>query len=74
MGKKEELKTLDDQVRKLMLKATSEEGDTSILKDLTVVANYLAKNQVLAEKEKGTLEEDIERRLKEAEERRKAQS
>ena len=52
MGKREEMKQLDDNLRRIMLDATKEGGDTSILGDLTVVSNYLAKNMVLAEKEK----------------------
>ena len=52
------------------MEATKEGGDTSVLPELTVETNYLAKNNVVAEKAKSTVEEDMERRLREAEKRR----
>lgn len=70
MTKQEELDIIDGNVRRLMLEATKDGGDTSILPELTVVTNYLAKNNVVAEKGKSSVEEDTERRLKEAEARR----
>jgi len=62
MSKREELNTLDDNVRRIMLEATKPDGDTSVLGDLTVVTNYLAKNMVLAEKEKQVDEVAVEAR------------
>ena len=70
MTKQDELDQLDTNIRRIMLKATSEDGDTSVLPELTVVTNYLAKNNVVSEKAKSTLEEDTEKRLKEARLRR----
>lgn len=70
MSKQDELDQLDTNIRRIMLKATSEDGDTSVLPELTVVTNYLAKNNVVSEKAKSTLEEDTEKRLKEARLRR----
>ena len=71
MTKQEELDIIDKNIRRIILEATSEGGDTSVLPELTVVTNYLSKNNVVSEKAKSTVEEDMERRLKEAENRRK---
>jgi len=70
MTKQQELDKLDANIRRIMLEATKEEGDTSVLPELTVVTNYLAKNNVVAEKSKSTTEEDIQKRLDEAKDRR----
>lgn len=71
MTKQEQLDMIDANIRRIMLEATSEGGDTSVLPELTVVTNYLSKNNVVAEKAKSTVEEDMLTRLKEAEKRRK---
>lgn len=73
MSKKEDLEKLDGNIRRLMLEATQEGGDTSILPELTVVTNYLAKNNVVAEKEKSSVEEDTQKRIEEARKRRSKQ-
>lgn len=70
MSKQTDLETLDDNIRKLLIKATSEDGDTSILPELNTAIQYLAKNNLVAEKPKGSVEEDIKNRLDEAEKRR----
>ena len=71
LGKQEELDMIDANIRRIILEATKEGGDTFVLPELTVVTNYLSKNNVVAEKAKSTVEADTERRLKEAEKRRK---
>ena len=71
LGKQEELDMIDANIRRIIMEATKEGGDTSVLPELTVVTNYLSKNNVVAEKAKSTVEADTERRLKEAEKRRK---
>ena len=52
MSKRDDLNQLDNNLRRIMLEATSEGGDTAVLSELAVLSNYLAKNMVLAEKEK----------------------
>lgn len=69
MGKKEDLDKLDKLVREQMIKCL-EGNRTDELSDLSVPVSYLAKNNVTAEKPKTTQEEDIQKRLSEAEKRR----
>ena len=72
MDKKEKLEKLDEALLDTMLYImSSDEPNTEVLKDLTPVINYLRNNQMVAEKPKSSVEEDIQQRLKEAEERRK---
>ncbi len=69
--KKKQLARLDEQVLDLLIKNTSEQGDTSILTELSVAVNYLKSNAIVAEKEKSTLEKETKARLDEAKKRRK---
>ena len=72
--KQEKLKLLDEQVLELLIKMTNtedEEFDTNQITELSVAVNYLKSNSVVSEKEKSTLDDDIKRRLKEAQDRRK---
>ena len=72
MTKREKLEKLDEALLDKMLNIMeAEETDTEMLKDLTPVINYLRNNQMVAEKPKSTVEEDIQQRIKEAEKRRK---
>jgi len=70
LSKQEELDKLDANIRRLLLKATGEDGDTSILPELNTAIQYLAKNNVVSEKAKSSVEDDIAKRLEEARERR----
>ena len=69
MGKKEELEELDTVVRRRML-TLIKGGKTDLLAELSVPVSYLSKNNVVEEKTKASVEEDIEKRLKEAQARR----
>ena len=71
MGKKEDLEKIDELVRKNMIAALADGGDTNELSNLSVAVNYLKANAVVAEKAKSTVEEETKKRLKEAAERRK---
>ena len=69
--KKEELLLeLDENVLNLLIKNTGENGDSSLLTELSVAVNYLKSNAVVAEKERSTNEDGIKNRVKKAEERR----
>ena len=70
MNKQEELDILDKNIRRLLIEATKEGGDTSILPELNTAIQYLSKNNVVAERAKSSVEEDIEKRLLEAKKRR----
>lgn len=69
MNKKEELDKLDGLVRKKMLDILSGYSQDN-LAELNTVVQYLAKNNVTEEKAKGTVEEDIAKRLQDAKDRR----
>ena len=68
--KEEKLKQLDENVLNLLIKNTGENGDSSLLTELSVAVNYLKSNAVVAEKERSTSEDGIKNRVKKAEERR----
>ena len=70
MSKQEDLDKIDELVRTKMISLLEQE-DFGALKELNVPVTYLAKNNVVSEKAKSTVEEDIQQRLKEAEERRR---
>ena len=74
MTKKEKLEKLDELLIDRMLDIMSDEDDNAIraLSDLTVAMNYLKNNAVVAEKTKGSIEKDTEKRLAEAKQRREA--
>ncbi len=61
---------LDEQILNLMIKATGDNGDTSLLTELSVGVNYLKSNMMVSEKERSTAEDGIKKRVKEAEKRR----
>ncbi len=70
-SKSEKLNKLDELVLDKMIEImSSEEGDMRDLGDMNVIVQYLAKNSVVAEKEKSTVEEDVKKRVKAAEKRR----
>lgn len=69
MGKQEDLEKLDKAVRERMLKCL-EDNKTDLLPELNVVVQYLAKNNVIADKKKSTVEDDIRKRLEQANKRR----
>jgi len=71
--KAEKLNELDELLLDKMIKIMKE-GNTEALPELASASNYLAKNQMVAEKEKSTIEEDIKRKQKEAEKRRAGKS
>jgi len=70
MNKQQELQQLDDLLRGKMI-GCLDGGDMSILKDLSPIVMYLSKNNTVAEKKLSSVEEDIAKRLEEAEKRRK---
>jgi len=70
-SKTEKLNKLDGLVLDKMIEIMSDkEGDMRDLGDMNVIVQYLAKNSVVAEKEKSTVEEDVKKRVKAAEKRR----
>ncbi len=69
MTKQEELDKLDDLVRRQMIHLV-ETGKTDILPELATAVNYLAKNNIIAEKAKSTVEEKTQERVKKANARR----
>jgi len=71
MSKQEELKQLDDLLRSKMIECLQDDGDISILKDLSPIVMYLSKNNTVAEKARTTEEDIIKQRIREAEKRRK---
>ena len=68
--KEDKLKQLDENVLNLLIKNTGENGDSSLLTELSVPVNYLKSNSVIAEKERSTNEDGIRKRVQKAEERR----
>ncbi|MDB4681389.1 hypothetical protein OAE88_00615 [bacterium] len=70
MTKQEELDIIDGNIRRLLIEATKVGGDTSILPELNTAIQYVSKNNVVSEKAKSSVEEDIQKRLDEANERR----
>lgn len=70
MGKKEELTELDNLVRSQMIKILKT-GNTELLSDLSTPISYLAKNNVVAEKDTvDEAQEEAKRKLEEANKRR----
>lgn len=61
--KEDKLAELDDNVLGLLIKNTGEDGDTSLLTELSVAVNYLKSNAVVSEKAKSTVEDDTAKRL-----------
>ena len=70
--KEEKLKQLDENVLGLLITNTGDDGDTSLLTELSVAVNYLKSNAVVSEKSKSTIEDDIKANLEEAKKRRKS--
>ena len=70
MTKQEELDMIDANIRRIILEATKEGGDTSVLPELNPVVSYLSKNNVVSEKAKSSVEDNIEKRTREAKARR----
>ena len=68
--KEERLATLDENVLGLLIKNTSEDGDTTLLTELSVAVNYLKSNAVVSEKTKASVEDDTAKRLERAKKRR----
>jgi len=69
MSKKEDLVKLDKLVREKMISCL-ESGKTDMLPELNPVVSYLSKNNVVSEKGKNTIEEDIAKKLQDAKDRR----
>jgi len=69
MTKEQELVALDTAVRQRMIKLLKD-GETDLLAELSVPVSYLAKNNMVSEKHISSVEEDIEKRLKDAQKRR----
>ena len=68
--KEDKLKELDENVLNLLIKNTGENGDSSLLTELSVPVNYLKSNSVIAEKSKSNVEDETKERLRKAKERR----
>ncbi len=68
--KQDKLAKLDTLLLDKML-AIMESGDTEELSDLTPVINVLRNNQMVADKPKSTVDDEIKKRVAAAEKRRK---
>jgi len=69
MGKKEDLERLDKLVREKMITCL-ENGKTDLLPELNPVVSYLSKNNVVSEKGKNSVEENIAKKMQDAKDRR----
>jgi len=69
--KKDDLEKLDKLVREKMITCLTE-GKTDLLPELNPVVSYLSKNNVVEEKSKSSVEENIEEKKRKAKERRDA--
>jgi len=69
MGKKEDLEEIDRLVRTKMISCLTS-GKTDLLPELNPVVSYLAKNNVVSEKSKSSVEDNTAKKLKDAKERR----
>jgi len=70
-NKQEDLEALDEKLREKMINFM-EKDTLERLTELTPVINYLAKNNVVAEKKKSTVEDEVRERIAAADARRKA--
>ena len=70
MTKKERLDKIEKLVEEQMIEFL-ENGETERLTELATPANYVAKNNRIEEKQRGSIEDDIQKRISEAEKRRK---
>jgi len=69
-NKQEDLEALDEKLREKMLNFMKDDK-LERLTELTPVINYLAKNNVVAEKKKSTVEDEVRERIAAADARRK---
>ncbi len=70
MTKAERLSRIEEQYELFIIKCFDND-ETERLPEGASVGNYLGKNNKVAEKEKSTLEDEIKKRVKEAEARRR---
>ncbi len=72
MNKKQKLNKLDELLLDKLISIMESDNDEELegLSNLTVPMNFLKNNMVVAEKEKSTADDNIKKRLKEAEVRR----
>ena len=69
MNKKDRLKKIEE-LYELKIIQCCEDDETNMLPELASIGNYLKGNSMVAEKEKSTLEEDIRKKVKDAQKRR----
>lgn len=70
MGKKQdELDKIDELVRTKMLDCLKN-NKTEMLTELSVAVSYLAKNNVISEKSKSSVEDNTKKKLQDAKDRR----
>ena len=72
MTKQEKLTALDTKILDKMIDILDSKDGLQELSLLSVPVNYLKANAVVSEKPKSSVEEDMKKRLEEAEKRRKA--
>ena len=68
--KDRKLKQLDENVLNLLIKNTGENGDSSLLTELSVAVNYLKSNQVVSEKPRDSSDDYMKKKVAEAKKRR----
>jgi len=72
MTKKERLDKIERLTEELMIQFL-ESGETERLPELATCSNYLAKNSKVLEKEKSTVDDEIRKKVEEAEKRRRGE-
>jgi len=70
MGKKEDLKRLDEEVLKKMIQAI-ENDEPEKLPLYSTAIQYLKANEITEERERDTAEDEVKKKVKEANDRRK---
>ncbi len=69
MTKQDRLSKIEELYEIQLIKCF-ENDETNMIPEMASVGSYLAKNQMVAEKQKSSLEDDIKDKVKEAERRR----
>jgi len=71
LSKQDKLAKLDMAVLDRMIELVESE-QTELLPELTAVIGYLSKNNLVADKQSSTIEDEIKQRVKEANDRRES--
>lgn len=69
--KKNKLNELDEALLNRMIELMKS-GETNLLPELATVSNYLAKNNMVEEKERSSVDDEVKNRVAEARKRRES--